>query len=229
MPRPPFPPIEPPASRTRFPDPALLGAEEVVGVTKTLNPGLVLQAYRQGIFPWPVRQGVVPWASPNPRAHFPLWPDGPWPRSTKRALARGFEVTVDLSFEQVLRACGATRAEGTWITPDIVSTYCELHRLGWAHSIEVRRGGVLKGGLYGLALGGLFAGESMFHLETDASKVAFAATARLLRSGGYQLFDVQVLSPHLESLGCVVMPRRQFLAALPAVLSTAARWPPADE
>ncbi len=220
-----FAPIEPPESQARFPDPAELGPDDLVGITRTLNPGLVLQAYRQGIFPWPVKQGVVPWASPDPRAHFPLWPDRPWPRTVRRALLRGFEVTVDQSFEEVLCACGKTRAEGTWITPDIVSTYCELHRLGWAHSIEVRRGGVLKGGLYGLAVGGLFAGESMFHLETDASKVAFAKTAQLLRSGGYRLFDVQVLSNHLESLGCVTTPRRQFLAELPAVLAAPARWP----
>lgn len=232
MPQAPAPPIEPPESHARFPDPLELGSDELVGVTRTLTPGMVLQAYRQGIFPWPVRQGVVPWASPDPRAHFPLWPDRPWPRTVRRALARGFSVTVDQSFEQVLRRCGETRAEGTWITPDIVSTYCELHRLGWAHSIEVRRDERLLGGLYGLAVGGLFAGESMFHLETDASKVAFAATAQLLRAGGFQMFDVQVLSGHLSSLGCVTAPRRQFLADLPAVLAVKARWPasaPKDE
>jgi leucyl/phenylalanyl-tRNA--protein transferase len=176
-----------------------------------MTPALVLQAYRKGIFPWPIMQGVVPWASPDPRAIFPLAPPRPWPRHVKRARKMGFTVTFDRAFRDVMVACGELRAEGTWITPDVLATYSELHALGWAHSVDVWADGELAGGLYGLAVGSLFAGESMFHLRTGASKVAFAAAAERLREREFTLFDVQVMSPHLESLGCVEIPRSEYL------------------
>ena len=189
-----------------------------------MSPSLVLAAYREGIFPWPVRQGVVPWASPDPRAVFPLQPARPWPRSVRRDLGSGFTVTFDLAFERILRECGDRGAEGTWITPDVIATYGELHRMGWAHSCEVWRGDALAGGLYGLAVGALFAGESMFHRETGASKVAFAAVAGRLRAGGFELFDVQVLTPHLASLGCISIPRENYRKLAKSAVTRSARF-----
>jgi leucyl/phenylalanyl-tRNA---protein transferase len=207
-------PIEPPPARVELPDAHRANREGIVALSRTMSAGLVLQAYRKGIFPWPIAQGIVPWASPDPRAVFPLVPEKPWPRHVRRALKLGFRISFDEAFEEVLRACGDERAEGTWITPDVLDTYCELHRLGWGHSVEVWRNGELAGGLYGLAVGALFAGESMFHRESGASKVAFAAIVSRLRERRFRLFDVQVMSPHLASLGCIEIPRAQYLRAL---------------
>ena len=118
----------------------------------------------------------------------------------------------------------APPGEGTWITPDVLATYTELHRMGWAHSVEVWQGEELAGGLYGIAMGGLFAGESMFHRVTGASKVAFAATAGRLRERGFTLFDVQVLTSHLELLGCVAVPRDRYRALVQEALARPARF-----
>jgi leucyl/phenylalanyl-tRNA---protein transferase len=211
-------PIEPPAARVELPDARGANREGIVALSRSMSPGLVLQAYRKGIFPWPIAQGLVPWASPDPRAVFPLSPHKPWPRHVRRALRLGFRVTFDQAFEQVLRACGDERTEGTWITPDILDTYRALHRLGWGHSVEVWQGEELAGGLYGLAVGALFAGESMFHRETGASKVAFVALAERLRERGFRVLDVQVMSPHLASLGCVEIPRADYLRAVAAAV-----------
>ena len=211
---PPWPPIEPRAARVDLPDP--LDAEgEVVAVSRTLSPGLVLQAYRKGIFPWPVRDQLVPWVSPDPRCHFPLEKAGAWPRSVRRDLKGGFLVSFDRAFPEVMAACGDERDEGTWITGDLRKTYLELHRLGWAHSTEVwNERGELAGGLYGVAVSGLFAGESMFHRDTGASKVAFARTAERLALRGFKVFDVQVRTDHLASLGCEEIPRGRYLELL---------------
>src|SRR5205807_5456196 len=124
----PYPPLNPPAMAVRFPDPR--PGEDVVAVSRSLSPALVLEAYRQGIFPWPVRQGLVPWASPDPRAVFPLAPR-PWSRTVRRAFRPAFRVSFDEAFEEVMRDCGELRSEGTWITPDILASYLELHRLRW--------------------------------------------------------------------------------------------------
>jgi leucyl/phenylalanyl-tRNA---protein transferase len=206
-----YPPVEPPATRVELPDPRRANREGIVALSRTMTPGLVLQAYRKGIFPWPIMQGVVPWASPDPRAIFPLQAPQAWPRHVRRAQRPGFTVTFDRAFRDVMARCGEARAEGTWITPDVFATYSELHELGWAHSAEVWVDGQLAGGLYGLAVGSLFAGESMFHLRTGASKVAFVAVAERLREGGFTVFDVQVMSPHLATLGCVEIPRSEYL------------------
>ena len=218
----PFPPVEPRAARVELPDPRAAEGE-VVAVSRTMSPGLVLQAYRKGIFPWPVREQLVPWVSPDPRCHFPLEKAGRWPRSVRRDLASGLLVSFDRAFEDVLRACGDQRKEGTWITSDLRKTYLELHRLGWAHSTEVWNAqGQLAGGLYGVAVGALFAGESMFHRDTGASKVAFARTAERLASRGFRLFDVQVRTDHLASLGCEEIARLEYLKKLePALKETA--------
>jgi len=219
----PYPPIEPPPVAVQFPEPRR--GEDVVAVSRSMSPSLVLAAYRSGIFPWPVRQGLVPWASPDPRAVFPLESADPWPRTVRRALKAGFRVSFDEAFEEVMRACGDRPGEGTWITPDILSTYSELHRLGWAHSIEAWQGNLLAGGLYGIAMGALFAGESMFHRATGGSKVAFAACADRLRDRGFELFDVQVLTPHLALLGCVELPRDEYRARVREAIQLSARFP----
>lgn len=206
--------VEPPPSRFRFPDPARgRGREGVVCVGGDFAPGTLLAAYRRGIFPWPTSRRLVPWCSPDPRAHFPLDAPEPWSRSLRRALRlRPFRVTVDAAFAEVVDAC-ADREEGTWITSELTDGYRALHAAGWAHSVEVwsAEDGALVGGIYGVTIGAAFAGESMFHRATDASKIAFVHLTRRLREAGYRLFDVQIMSPHLESLGCVELPRAEFL------------------
>lgn len=225
--RPPYPPIEPPAIAALFPDPRRLDDSDVVAVSRTMNPSVVLAAYRRGIFPWPASPRVIPWVSPDPRAMLPL--DAPlhWSRSLRRTL-RGarFRVTRDLAFRDVMIACGQDRDDGTWITPDVIATYCKLHELGWAHSIEVwsAEDGALAGGIYGMCLGGMFAGESMFHRRTDASKVAFAHLAERLTARGFAFLDVQVLTDHLASLGCITVRRRAFLDRLDDALALDARF-----
>lgn len=225
----PFPPIEPPPTPVNFPNPRLLGDEDIVAVGSDFSPGTLLAAYRAGIFPWP-HDRIVAWFSPDPRAIYPLDADRAphWSRSLRRTLKRHilpdgapFEVTVDAAFEDVMSHCGSTRPEGTWITTPLKRGYTLLHKMGWAHSVEVwvhdamaPRGRALVGGIYGVSIGGLFAGESMFHLRTDASKVAFASLVEALRAAGAVLFDVQVQNPHLTSLGCIEITRDDYLDRL---------------
>ncbi len=218
------PPVEPPPTNVRFPDPRSLRGD-VVAIGCDFRPGTVLEAYRRGIFPWP--QGdeaddggepLVAWTSPDPRALLPLDREPPWSRSLRRTLRRHpYEVTVDEDFAGVMRACGETR-ESTWIIPELVEGYLELHRLGWGHSLEVwertSSGRELVGGIYGLAIGAAFVGESMFHKRTDTSKIAFAALAIRLRRSGFTIFDAQVMTPHLRSLGCEPARRASYLALL---------------
>ena len=218
----PYPPIEPRQIIARFPD--LRPGEDVVAVSRSMTPSLVLQAYKLGIFPWPVRQGLVPWASPDPRAIFPLRPEQQWPRTVRRSFRPEFRVSFNEAFGQVMRTCAVREDEGTWITPDILATYDELHDLGWAHSVEVWEGSDLAGGLYGIAMGALFAGESMFHRKTGASKVAFASCAARLRERGFEIFDVQVLTDHLKSLGCVEVPRDDYRARVASAILKSARF-----
>ena len=207
-------PTEPPASRFLFPDARRgVGPHGVVCVGGDFAPGTLLAAYRKGIFPWPVSGELVPWCSPDPRAVLPLDEPPHWSRSLRRAMrVKPFRVTVDEAFGEVMESCG-DREEGTWITPALAEGYSALHRLGWAHSVEVwnTESGALVGGIYGLALGALFAGESMFHRETDASKVAFVSLAERLFAKGYRFLDVQQMTPHLASLGCVDVPRTDFV------------------
>jgi leucyl/phenylalanyl-tRNA--protein transferase len=222
---PPFPPIEPPKARVRFPDPARSRSPQVLAIGCDFEPSTLLAAYRSGIFPWPHGdaeddgQPLVLWFSPDPRAIFPLDVPPHWSRSLRRTLRKHpYRLSLDEAFVDVMRLCGATRAKNTWIIPELVSGYTRLHEMGWAHSVEVWEGRELVGGIYGIAIGGMFAGESMFHLRTDTSKIAFATLVEKLRVSGYALFDVQVQNPHLQSLGCVEIPRREYLARLPAAL-----------
>jgi leucyl/phenylalanyl-tRNA--protein transferase len=184
----------------------------VVGVGADLEPGTLLCAYRSGIFPMPVEAGgaeLLVWWSPDPRGVIPL--DGlRVGRSLRRSCAR-FEVRVDTAFEAVIDGCADPSRTGRWITPPIRDAYVRLHHLGWAHSVEAWDDDGLAGGLYGVAVGGLFAGESMFHRRTDASKVALVALVDRLREGGASVLDVQWVTPHLRSLGAVEVPRAAYL------------------
>lgn len=181
-----------------------------------LSPETLLAAYRQGVFPWFSAGQPILWWSPAPRAV--LYPaDFHVSRSLARTMRRGlFELAVDRDFAGVMRGCAAPRrrGEGTWITDEMFAAYVALHRLGHAHSFECRHGGELVGGMYGVAIGRVFFGESMFSRMTDASKVALAAACRRLADWGYELFDCQVPNPHLDSLGAVLLPRTRFIAAL---------------
>ena len=200
-----------------MPDPAKASPEGLVAAGADLAPGTVLAAYRAGLFPWPDREGRLLWWSPDPRAILPLerFHESRSLRRTRR-LGR-FEVTLDRAFPAVVAGC-ADRPEGTWITSDITHGYRTLHRLGWAHSVEVWSGERLVGGLYGVAIGGFFAAESMFHRERDASKVALAELVERLASRGFRLLDVQFRTNHLESLGAIEIPRSEYLRRLDAAL-----------
>lgn len=219
----PSPPIEPPPSRYRMPEPSRGDASGLLAAGGDLEPGTILAAYRRGIFPWPDRGGHVLWWSPDPRAILPL--DGfHESRSLRRSRRRrGFTTTIDHAFEEVVAGC-AERVEGTWITPDMAAAYTRLHLLGWAHSVEVWLEGELAGGLYGLAIGGFFAAESMFHRATDASKIALATLVETLRENGFSLIDVQFLTPHLESLGVIEVRRDDYLERLGAALVSGAAF-----
>jgi leucyl/phenylalanyl-tRNA--protein transferase len=197
--------------------------DDVVAVGADLEPGTLLSAYRTGLFPMPLdvpgRRSAMGWWSPDPRAIIPL--DG---LHVSRSLARScrrFEVRVDTAFAAVARACADPDRPGRWITSDILDAYHALHELGWAHSVEAWAPGagpsgedLLAGGLYGVAIGGFFAGESMFHHRSDASKVALVALVELLASGGATLLDVQWRTPHLARLGAVDVSRDRYLELL---------------
>jgi leucyl/phenylalanyl-tRNA--protein transferase len=207
-------PVEPPETSWGFPDPA--GADEhgIVGLGADLEPGTVLAAYRQGLFPMPLRgRGPMAWWSPDPRAVLPLG-ELRVSRSLRRSCRR-YEVRIDTAFAEVVRACAAPGRTGGWISAEIRAAYGELHRLGWAHSVEAWDDDGLAGGLYGVATGGLFAGESMFHVRDDASKVALVALVDLLRDGvDGRLLDVQWQTEHLASLGATEVSRARYLALL---------------
>jgi leucyl/phenylalanyl-tRNA--protein transferase len=217
-------PIEPPPTEVRFPDPRR-ARRDVIAVGADFRPGTLLTAYRAGIFPWPQSDGsLVAWFSPKSRALLPL--DAlHWSRSLRRTLRHHpYRITVNAAFRETMIACGA-REEGTWITPEVIAGYTDLHALGWAHSLEVWDADELVGGIYGIAIGASFAGESMFHARTDASKIAFATLAERLRDAGHQLFDAQVMTPHLETLGCANVRRDEYLDRLARAVATRPRSP----
>ena len=203
--------------RWQFPDPAAAGPDGLVGVGADLAPATLVHAYRQGIFPWPQPAGPLPWFSPDPRGVLP--PDQVVvSRSLRSRLRRcGWETTVDRAFGAVVDACADRPGEPTWITRPMRAAYRRLHQLGHAHSLEVWDGGELVGGLYGMAVGGVFTGESMFHRATDASKVALVELGARLAEAGGRLIDVQMITPHLARLGAREVPRAEFLALLRGV------------
>lgn len=210
--------MEPPPSKWELPPAASADVSGIVGIGADLEPGTVLAAYRNGLFPMPLRRPrSLAWWSPDPRGVLPL--DGlRVPRSLRRSCAR-YDVRVDTEFDEVISACADPRRAHGWIDGAIIEAYRRLHRLGWAHSVEAwTPDGELAGGLYGIAIGGLFAGESMFHRRVDASKVALVALVERLQAGGATLLDVQWTTEHLVSLGAVDIPRDQYLSELATAL-----------
>lgn len=195
--------------------------EDLVGVGADLEVATLYEAYSHGIFPMGIGEhGATPigWWSPDPRGILRIG-DLRVARSLRKATAH-FEVRVDTAFEDVVRGCAAPDREGRWITPTIATAYSALHHAGWAHSVEAWRDGRLVGGLYGVAIGGLFAGESMFHLVRDASKVALVALHELLAADGdpRRVVDVQWRTEHLATLGVTEVSRRGYLDLLSAAL-----------
>jgi leucyl/phenylalanyl-tRNA--protein transferase len=213
--------IAPPASRWDFPAADTADEVGVVGVGADLAPGTLLAAYRGGLFPMPAhdvdpsrgRGARMAWWSPDPRGILPL--DGVRQTRSLRQSRTHFEIRVDTACAEVIDACDDPDREGRWITDEIREAYLELHTLGWVHSVEAwAEDGQLAGGLYGVSVGGLFAGESMFHRERDASKVALAGLVDILNAGGATLLDVQWTTPHLASLGAIDIPRADYLRRL---------------
>ena len=196
---------------------ALAKPNGLLAIGGDLTPSRLLNAYSNGIFPWfNDDSGPILWWSPDPRAVFEP-ASLKISRSLRRSLAHGgFRVTFDTSFAEVMAGCAAPRrsGDGTWITAAIRHAYGELHRLGFAHSVETWRNDQLVGGLYGISLGRMFVGESMFARATDASKVAIARLGKQLSAWNFELIDCQIMNPHLESLGAIEMPRREFLTRL---------------
>jgi len=188
----------------------------LLAVGGDLSPPRLLRAYRQGIFPWYNPGEPILWWSPDPR--LVLFPEKlKVSRSLRKRLRRDeFRFTVDQAFEEVIDACAAPRGEerGTWITPEMREAYVHLHRLGHAHSVETWHGDELVGGLYGVAIGRVFYGESMFHRRSDASKVAFVRLVENLRRWNYALIDCQVYTDHLARFGAEAIPRRHFVELL---------------
>jgi leucyl/phenylalanyl-tRNA--protein transferase len=188
---------------------------DLVTIGGDLQPSTLIHAYRRGIFPMEVTglPGVLGWWSPDPRGILPL--DALRVTRSMRQSARRFEIRVDTSFGGVIRCCADPSREDGWITEEVIVAYQRLHDLGWAHSVEVfDRAGQLAGGLYGVRIGGAFAGESMFHHQRDASKVALMALVDLMRESGMALLDVQWCTAHLASLGAVAISREDYLARL---------------
>jgi leucyl/phenylalanyl-tRNA--protein transferase len=190
---------------------------EIVGIGADLAPGTLLAAYRSGLFPMRLGAiGPLAWWSPDPRGVIPI--DGLHvSRSLRRSCAK-FEIRVDCAFESVMRECADPRRPHGWIDEEFIRAYVALHELGWAHSVETWSGDELVGGVYGVAIGGLFAAESMFHRARDASKVALVALVELLYKGGATLLDVQWTTSHLVSLGAIDVTRDEYLRQLHAAL-----------
>jgi len=201
-----------------FPPPESANEDGILGFTEGLSTGLLLDAYRHGIFPWPFwgNGEPIPWCSPDPRAVFEF-DDIHISRRLLRTLRSGrFSATCDCEFESVMRACAESRQpeSETWITGEMTAVYCQLHELGHAHSVEVWRESELVGGIYGVTVGALFAGESMFYRERDASKVALIHLAHHLESRGYLLFDIQQWTEHTGRMGAGEVSRDEYLRRL---------------
>jgi len=223
-------PVEPPRSAWLFPDLEDRFEDrdlpdDLIGRGADLHPATLLAAYRAGLFPMaeldldPARPDAISWWSPQSRGVLPL-DDLRVTRSLAKS-CRSMEVRVDTAFAEVVHACASPTRDGGWISPGIEAAYVELHHLGWAHSVEAWRDGELVGGLYGVAIGGLFAGESMFHRVRDASKVALVGLVDVLRDdlASERLLDVQWETPHLASLGVRSWSRPRYLRTLRRALA----------
>lgn len=191
-----------------------------------LNPEALLSAYAQGAFPMTDPDGVTRWYTADPRGVIPLEP-GQFriSRSLRQTINRGvFQVCIDRDFSATIRSCSERRVEGTWISPQLIAAYETLHREGFAHSVETYEGDDLVGGLYGVALGGAFFGESMFHRRSDASKVALVALVARLRERGFVLLDAQARTEHLRQFGCEEIPGDEYLKRLREALVLPCRF-----
>jgi leucyl/phenylalanyl-tRNA---protein transferase len=214
-------PVEPSPTIWEFPSSSrFLPDDDLVATGADLEPGTLLLAYRRGLFPMPVggRRAPMAWFCPVRRGV--VRPSELRVSRSLRRSARRFEIRVDTACAAVINACADPRRPSGWIDDQIRAAYLRLHELGWVHSVETWREGHLVGGLYGVAIGGLFAGESMFHRESDASKVALLALADLLDDGRERVIDTQWLTPHLASLGVTEIDRADYLALLERVLQT---------
>lgn len=211
-----------PQSAWVFPPATTADEHGIVGIGADLTPSTVLAAYSRGLFPMPLeRDGPIAWWSPDPRAIMPL--DMHVSRSLRRSM-RKFTFTINTAFTEVIASCAnPDRAHG-WIDSQIMRAYTTLHELGWAHSVETRNSdGKVVGGVYGIGFGRFFAGESMFHTETDASKAALVYLTRTLTNSGVELFDVQWMTKHLSTLGAIDLSRSDYLRRLETVVSNASR------
>ena len=185
---------------------------DIVAIGADLEPGTLLAAYRSGLFPMPFDRRRIAWFSPDPRGIIPL--DRFHTSRSLRRSVRRFDVAMNTSFREVMEGCADPSRPGAWINRQFIDAYSRLHDLGWAHSIEVRREGELVGGVYGVRIGAFFAGESMFHRATDASKVALVHLVGWLNATRATLFDVQWTTSHLRTLGAIDIPREEYLERL---------------
>jgi leucyl/phenylalanyl-tRNA---protein transferase len=217
-PRPLVSPIEPAPSRWAMPTNAPIDESDIVALGADLEPGTLLAAYRQGLFPMPYDKRRIAWFSPARRGIIPL--DAVHVSRSLRRSMRRYDVRMDTRFRTVMEACADPSRKGGWINRDFVDAYTRLHELGWAHSVEIYdEAGRLVGGLYGVRIERLFAGESMFHRATDASKVALVHLVEWLRDAGVELLDVQWTTPHLESLGAIEISRDDYLTRLASAIA----------
>jgi len=197
-----------------FPDPRRADGDGLIAIGGDLSEARLAAAYDHGIFPCHGPDSPPIWWSPDPRAVLQPETLHVSRRLKRRLRQRPFQLTWNRAFLKVMRACGRDRADGRWIVPDMLRAYHRIHEQGWSHSLEVWQDARLVGGLYGVQRGRLFAAESMFHLVTDASKIALVSAVRALHSAGIELFDVQYLTPHLASLGAREWPRDAYLERL---------------
>ncbi|MCW2752673.1 MAG: aat [Marmoricola sp.] len=211
-------PVDPGPARWQLPSPQR-GAPDLVALGGDLEPSTLVAAYRGGLFPMPAGDGEIGWWSPRRRGVLPL--DGLRISRSLRRSVRRFEIRVDSAFAQVVAGCADPRRDGGWIDEEIAEAYVRLHELGWAHSVETWLDGELVGGLYGIAIAGLFAGESMFSRSTDASKVALVALVDLLvdQHAAHRVLDTQWRTDHLETLGVVEIDRAQYFDRLAHALT----------
>ena len=213
-----------------FPRPDLTDAAGLVGIGGELNTDWLLDAYTHGIFPWPLSDGLLAWWSPDPRAIFEFDQFRPSHRLLRTARSGKFEIAYNRDFAGVLQGCAtAQHRDGhTWLTAEMQTAYLRLHRQGIAHCVEAWQEGELVGGVYGVGIGAYFAAESMFYRARDASKVALVALLRRLAERGYQLVDIQQLTPHTARLGATEIPRSLFLERLVAAQRAPASFLPTE-
>ncbi|CEG56501.1 leucyl/phenylalanyl-tRNA--protein transferase [Legionella fallonii] len=211
-----------------FPDPETSDKQGLLAIGGDLSPRRILQAYSQGIFPWYEPGCPILWWSPNPRLIL-LPNEFKVSRSLKKSLKKAYKFTIDTAFEQVITSCAthSDRLNKTWITTEMMAAYTNLHHIGYAHSFEIWDETHLIGGLYGISLGNAFFGESMFHIATDASKMALYYLCQTLKQWNFDFIDCQLPTPHLLSLGAKIISRKEFLHLLNLALESpnkAGKW-----